>query len=408
MKNIATGNDGQNKVRSDPNLATPNKNTQKAPSSGSHKSKGPAISEVAGKYRIARKLGAGSFGEVYLGSDKESGTEVAIKMEDAKSAYPQLFYEAKLLGQLKGGQGITHVHHVGTEKGYNVLVMELLGPSLEDLLNLCKGRFSKKTTLMLAEQLLRRIEYVHSKGYMHRDIKPENFVVGRQDRTNKVYVIDFGLSKRYCDAKTKEHIAYKEGRDLTGTARYASVNAHRGIEQSRRDDLEAIGYMLMYFLRGNLPWQGLPAKTKSEKYRKIKETKASTPLNDLCKGHPTEFWEYLKYCRNLGFKDKPDYAYLRQLMRDGIKREQLGEVDWHFDWSKGQARPLTPEEDAMDEKEAWRIYLRCRSWWERHGCQRWGAGGPAGSGGRISKEGLFLLHRPVKRRETRACLFLLH
>merc|ERR1719506_1909767 len=194
--------------------------------------------------------------------------------------------------------------------------MELLGTCLEDLLNLCKGRFSLKTTLMLGDQILRRIEYVHTKGYIHRDIKPENFTVGRNDRMNKVYIIDFGLSKRYCDARTKEHIAYKEGRDLTGTARYASVNAHRGIEQSRRDDLEAIGYMLMYFLRGNLPWQGLPAKTKSEKYRKIKEKKIETPIDVLCQNLPDEFATYLQYVRALRFQDRPDYAYLKALFQE--------------------------------------------------------------------------------------------
>lgn len=119
---------------------------------------------------------------------------------------------------------------------------------------------------------------------MHRDIKPENFLLGRADKMDLVHVIDFGLSKRYCDAKTHEHIPYKDNKSLTGTARYASINAHRGIEQSRRDDLEAIGHMLFYFLRGNLPWQGLPAKTKDEKYRKIKEKKIETQIDTLCSG----------------------------------------------------------------------------------------------------------------------------
>jgi len=173
---------------------------------------------------------------------------------------------------------------------------------------------------------------VHSKGFIHRDIKPDNFLMGLGKRGNQVYVIDFGLAKNYRDPKTHQHIPYKEQKNLTGTARYASINAHLGIEQSRRDDLESLGYVLLYFLRGSLPWQGLKAPTKKLKYEKISEKKIGTPVEQVCKGCPAEFAQYLNYCRAIHFEDKPDYAYLRKLFRDLFVKEGY-KYDAMFDWT---------------------------------------------------------------------------
>lgn len=161
--------------------------------------------------------------------------------------------------------------------------MELLGPSLEDLFTYCNRRFTIKTVLMIADQMIDRIEYVHNKLFIHRDIKPDNFLMGRGRYCNKLYLIDFGLAKRYRDRNTKQHIFYRKDKNLTGTARYASMNAHLGIEQARRDDMESIGYVLMYFNRGSLPWQGLKAATKKQKYERISEKKMSSPIEVLCK-----------------------------------------------------------------------------------------------------------------------------
>ncbi|KAI4483038.1 hypothetical protein M0804_008093 [Polistes exclamans] len=228
--------------------------------------------------------------------------------------------------------GIPTIKWCGSEGDYNVMVMELLGPSLEDLFNFCSRRFTLKTVLLLADQLISRTDYIHSRSFIHRDIKPDNFLMGLGKKGNLVYIIDFGLAKKYRDGRTHKHIPYRENKNLTGTARYASINTHLGIEQSRRDDLESLGYVLMYFNRGSLPWQGLKAATKRQKYERISEKKMSTPIEELCKGYPIEFASYLKYCRGLRFEERPDYSYLRQLFRT-LFHGQGFTYDYVFDWN---------------------------------------------------------------------------
>ncbi|KAL3532641.1 hypothetical protein ACH5RR_006162 [Cinchona calisaya] len=287
---------------------------------------------VGNKYRLGRKIGSGSFGEIYLGTNIQTNEEVAIKLENVKTKHPQLLYESKLYRILQGGTGIPNVRWFGVEGDYNVLVMDLLGPSLEDLFNFCSRKLSLKTVLMLADQMINRVEFVHSKSFLHRDIKPDNFLMGLGRRANQVYIIDFGLAKKYRDTATHQHIPYRENKNLTGTARYASMNTHLGIEQGRRDDLESLGYVLVYFLRGSLPWQGLKAGTKKQKYEKISERKVSTSIESLCRGYPTEFASYFHYCRSLRFEDKPDYAYLKRIFRDLFIHEGF-QFDYVFDWT---------------------------------------------------------------------------
>ncbi|KAJ8294593.1 Casein kinase I hhp1 [Rhodotorula toruloides] len=274
-------------------------------------------------------------GDIYLGVNIISGEEVAIKLESVKAKHPQLEYEAKVYKTLAGGVGVPFVRWFGVECDYNAMVLDLLGPSLEDLFNFCNRKFSLKTTLLLADQLISRIEYIHSRNFIHRDIKPDNFLMGIGKRGNQVNVIDFGLAKKYRDPKTHLHIPYRENKNLTGTARYTSINTHLGVEQSRRDDMESLGYVLMYFLRGSLPWQGLKAATKKQKYDRIMEKKMTTPTEYLCRGFPNEFAIYLNYCRSLRFDDKPDYSYLRKLFRDLFVREGF-QYDYVFDWSVQQ------------------------------------------------------------------------
>ena len=287
---------------------------------------------VGGKYRIGRKIGSGSFGEIYLGTNVTTQEEVAIKLEEVKTRHPQLLYESKLYRALQGGVGIPNIHWYGVEGDYNAMVLDLLGPSLEDLFNFCSRRFSVKTTLILMDQMISRLEFLHAKNFIHRDIKPDNFLIGLGKKANQVYIIDYGLAKKYRDPKTQQHIPYREGKNLTGTARYASINTHLGVEQSRRDDMEGLAYVVLYFLRGQLPWQGLAAHTKKEKYDKIMEKKVSTTVEVLTRGIPTEFATYLNYCKSLRFEDRPDYAYLKRMFKDLFLRERF-EYDFVFDWT---------------------------------------------------------------------------
>lgn len=307
---------------------------------------------------MGRKLGGGSFGEIFLGVNVQTGEEVGIKVEPVKSRHPQLLYESKLYKILRGGVGIPDVHWFGVEGSNNIMVIDLLGPSLEDLFNFCNRRFSLKTVLMLADQMLSRIEYIHSKSFIHRDVKPDNFLMGLGKRANQVNIIDFGLAKKYRDPRTFQHIPYCENKNLTGTARYASVNAHIGREQSRRDDLESVGYVLLYFLKGSLPWQGLSAATKKQKYEKIGETKLKTPLEVLCKGCPVEFVLYFRYIRSLQFTDKPDYAGLRKRFRDLFVREG-NSLDYMFDWTifRRQSKNALNKEISLDAPKNVKIPL---------------------------------------------------
>jgi len=305
---------------------------------------------VGNKYRLGRKIGSGSFGDIYLGTNISTLEEVAIKLECVKTKHPQLHIESKFYRIMQGGVGIPTIKWCGSEGDFNVMVMELLGPSLEDLFNFCSRRFSLKTVLLLADQLISRIEFIHSKNFIHRDIKPDNFLMGLGKKGNLVYIIDFGLAKKYRDARTHQHITYRENKNLTGTARYASINTHLGIEQSRRDDMESLGYILMYFVTGTLPWQGLRAATKQQKYERISEKKMATPIDVLCKGAPCEFATYLNYCRSLRFEEKPDYSYLRRLFRN-LFHKQGFTYDYVFDWNMLKFGGSRPESDGNDAKD---------------------------------------------------------
>lgn len=288
---------------------------------------------IGEKYKIIRKVGSGSFGEIYIGVNTTNGEEIAIKIESPYVGTPQLLYESKVLKLLKGGVGIPHVRWVGHIGSHGIaMVMDLLGPSLEDLFNFCMRRFSNKTVLMLADQLISRVEYVHSKHFLHRDIKPDNFLMGIGRHCNKVFIIDFGLAKKYRSKDGTGHIPYREDKDLIGTARYASINSHLGIEQSRRDDVESLGYVFVYFNRGVLPWMGLAAGNRQQKYDRISSRKMGTPVEVLTRGFPAEYGMYLNYCRGLRFDDTPDYMYLRQLFRI-LFRTLSYQYDFSFDWT---------------------------------------------------------------------------
>ncbi|KAJ3202764.1 casein kinase I [Entophlyctis luteolus] len=310
-------------------------------------------------YKVGKKIGEGSFGIVYEGINMLNNQPVAIKFEPRKSEAPQLRDEARTFKMLAGSVGVPNVYHFGQEGLYNILCIDLLGPSLEDMFDLCKRTFSVKTVCMAAKQMITRVQTIHERNLVYRDIKPDNFLIGRLPRNSEmmanigkvadpfgvvanhsiqnphpaaqIHIIDFGMAKMYKDPKTKQHIPYREKKSLSGTARYMSINTHLGREQSRRDDLESLGHVLFYFLRGSLPWQGMKAATNKQKYEKIGEKKRTVPISELCEGFPKEFGIYLSYCRELKFEETPDYDYLRGLFSEVLSRLNE-EDDGVFDW----------------------------------------------------------------------------
>ncbi|OCH95562.1 CK1/CK1/CK1-G protein kinase [Obba rivulosa] len=289
---------------------------------------------VGAHYRVGKKIGEGSFGVIFEGTNLLNSQTVAIKFEPRKAEAPQLRDECRSYRILAGCPGIPQIYHFGQEGLHNILVIDLLGPSLEDLFDMCGRKFSTKTVCMAACQMLTRVQTIHEKNLIYRDIKPDNFLIGRPGTkgANIVHVVDFGMAKQYRDPKTKQHIPYRERKSLSGTARYMSINTHLGREQSRRDDLEALGHVFMYFLRGSLPWQGLKAATNKQKYEKIGEKKQTTPIKELCEGFPEEFGIYLNYVRKLGFEETPDYDFLRDLFAKVLKNN--GDVDDQvYDWN---------------------------------------------------------------------------
>ncbi|AET41662.1 casein kinase YCK3 Ecym_8392 [Eremothecium cymbalariae DBVPG len=318
-------------------------------------------------YVVGPKIGEGSFGIIFEGENMMEGSgsggngsaeggvvsgkrPVAIKFEPRRSDAPQLRDEFRAYRILNGCRGIPRAYYFGQEGIHNILIIDLLGPSLEDLFEWCGRKFSVKTTCLLAKQMIERVRSIHERDLIYRDIKPDNFLISEYQRElqsgevvkscavtangdpNLIYVVDFGMAKQYRDPKTKQHIPYRERKSLSGTARYMSINTHFGREQSRRDDLESLGHVFFYFLRGSLPWQGLKAQNNKAKYEKIGLTKQKLKPEELISDDiPTQFAEYLKYCRALRFDQEPDYDYLISLM-DAVMQERNVRDSEHYDW----------------------------------------------------------------------------
>ena len=295
---------------------------------------------------LNKQLGKGGFGQLYLGRNFIENELVAVKMEE-KGSRSHLYSEYQILKEISNAKGIPKVYEFHKGHKHNYLMMQLLGKSLDKLFIDMKRHFSIKTVSMIGYQMVQRIEYVHSKGYIHRDIKPGNFLIGKNKDKEILYIIDFGLSKKYIDKLTGKHAIYKEGKGLTGTARYVSLNTHYGIDQSRRDDIEGIAYNLIYFAKGKLPWQGVKTKNKKEKHKKIMECKEEYKEDKLCEGLPEEFPTLLKYARKLDFEETPDYKNIKIMFKQLISANKQ-QMDWKFDWDLWDKNK---EEEDDDEDE---------------------------------------------------------
>ena len=279
------------------------------------------------------KIGGGSFGQIYKGYNRKNNQQLAFKMELCTTKTPLLSTEFKILKSLQGCPGFTNVYYFSMIGDDRVMIMDLLGHNLEDLKNANQNHcLSLKSVLMAADQMITRLKVLHDKDFVHRDLKPENWVIGLGKEENLIYLIDFGLSKRYKDNKG-EHIPYKDGKNILGTIRYVSVYTHLGIEQSRRDDIESLGYILIYLLKGSLPWQGLKAKTQKDRYKLIMNKKLEYKPELLCQGMPDSFRQYFEYIRGVQYVERPDYEYLKGLFHRTMQKMRLQE-DSIFDWCK--------------------------------------------------------------------------
>ena len=268
------------------------------------------------KYLVIKKIDEGSFGSIYLSQNIQTKEKVAIKIENRKTENPLLEREAYILFYLRG-PGLPEIKTFGKTKDLFILIQNLLGPSLANLLDKHSIVFTIKDICMLSIQMIERLEYIHLKNYIHRDIKPHNFLMGIDD-PDILYLIDFGLSKKYRSKKGK-HIKFSINNNITGTPRYCSINGLRGAEQSRRDDLESLFYVIIYFFRGNLPWQNLKIKSRQERFNRINYLKKNISYKILCKNLPQELYNFGTYIKRLKFEEDPDYNFLRNCFYSILK-----------------------------------------------------------------------------------------
>lgn len=211
------------------------------------------------------------------------------------------------------------------------MVTEFLGPTLEDIFDICGRQFSLKTTCMIFMQMIQLMKSIHGRDFIHRDIKPDNFLFGYGNRSNQIFAVDFGLAKKY---RTHEgHIPFVEKQSLTGTARYASHNAHKGYELSRRDELEAVGYMMINFVTGQLPWEDTQSSNFTQLFGTIGKMKELPEIELMCKSLPPQFCLYMCYVRNLKFDQEPDYDYIEQLIKEIADQNAFRLDDNIFDWA---------------------------------------------------------------------------
>ncbi|KAF8551979.1 kinase-like protein [Imleria badia] len=321
----------------------------------------------AGLYQGTGLLGYGSFGDVYDGIHVLTGAPVAMKRDtsgNSKSIMPHvcettrypcaLPYEAQVYKVSTGETGFPSLRWHGVQEGVHVLVIDKLGPDLDAVRRLCRGHLSFRTVLLLGLQMLERVESVHSRGLILRDVTPKNFVMGLSEHSSIVHLLDFGLVRPFVNPVTKEHIPFVDNLERVGTARYTSHNMLLKRETSRRDDIEALGNVLLFLLRGRLPWQGIHAPSVEAKFDRLIEMRVGKAMQDFIDESPgRDLWHtWFTHCRDLAFIDKPDYDFLKGIITSQILKEHGG-ADGRFDWLDGgmlECGTLVPWQYKLDSR----------------------------------------------------------
>lgn len=301
-----------------------------------------ALFRVNSKLSMGQLIGSGSFGTVYVATHANYKKKLAIKIatEDEEGVELDstgfLLKEAKIMNELKEEPGFPRMKDYRSTAELTYVVMNLLGPSVDSLFRSCGRKFSLKTGFMLMTQMLDRIESLHKHGLIHRDLKPDNFVIGSEDHPETLFLIDFGLAKVYRNQEGR-HISMKDRGTLIGNVRFSSADAHAGKEQSRKDDLYSLGYILVYLLKGKLPWMEVKSLTPDERFDEVLECKKKTSLSDLCEGLPDQVAKYFEYLRTLPFTEGPSYYYLKKLFVDYMDQHNLV-TDYAYDWVKAEGK----------------------------------------------------------------------
>lgn len=259
------------------------------------------------RYSLEDLLGSGGFGNVYKAVSVADQKEFALKVDKKRKG--NVKQEAEVLLELQGGEGIPQVFEVGETEVYTYMVMTLLGVSLSKYQKQQGGSIPVPSLVDLLDQALTRLQYIHSMGVVHRDLKPQQFLFGPSDQ---IFLVDFGLARKF--QQSGKHIPFQSNCSRAGNSTYASLNNHSGIHQTRRDDLESLGYMSISLIKGRLPWQQSSKLPSNIKWDRVFSIKSSLPLHELCSNCPKGFMEIIKYARSLDFNAEPDYDYVRRLI----------------------------------------------------------------------------------------------
>lgn len=288
---------------------------------------------------VKEEIGHGAFGKIHLGYNRLRKKPVAIKFESNTTLQNHLKNEYTIYSGLEGISGIPRVYFYGYKSQSNVMVMDLLGESLADLITKAPdSKFSLKTFIMLFDQMITLVQLIHERGIIHRNLHPSNFLLGIHENSNQLFLIDFGIAKCYLDPSTEEHIPYQVGKEFLGSSQFVSINTHMGLEQSRRDDLEALGYVMIFLMKGTLPWLGITSNRRDLLNEQILESKLLTSYESLCEGLPKEFVDYFKIVRSLQFEDEPPYEYIKDMFQNLFIRQNFV-YDYKYDWVADQESP---------------------------------------------------------------------